>query len=185
MRTKLVIFLLIVLIFGAFFFLDRVFISRDEPSPNVQPELEEIPENLFREVQISYYGKNNRYKVDTQITEIVQQSGMDVNFKDLHAELKETGRLIHKLQAREGLLTNDQGILRLTGPVVIKNEGYHLSMDKLDLDLNQGLFTAQGEINFTADQIEINAQKMDADFGLTKIHFSGRPQLTLRRSDRD
>lgn len=183
LQTKLIIAVLFFLLLGGFFFLERVFISPEESLPDDEPSPEEIPENLFREVQISYYGHDGKYKIDTDMTEVVQKTGTDVNFTGLIAELKEAGQLMQRLNAQEGWLANNQGVLRLIGPVVIKNQDYQLSMNELDLDLNQGLFTAQGEINFTANRVQITAEKLDADFRLTKIHFSGRPRLRIQRSD--
>lgn len=183
MKTKLLLILIIVGIVSGIILVERVMVSKPEPSEQSQITVptEEIPDNRFKDVQISYYGEGNRFKLESAFNEIIQQTDVNVQFQGLEAAVKEDGEIVQRFSTLHGWMTTDQGTVKLAGPVSINRPDFQLNMDRMDIDLNQGRFNALGSVVFTADALQIQADEMASDFDLKQIHFKGRPKLTIKK----
>ncbi len=183
MNSKFLLFLLIILVLGGFILWGKTMISEPEEPETIDQAIpvEEIPENRFENVQISYFGKENRFKFESDFEEIVQQTDIELNYKGLNALLKDQGRVVQKLSTPEGWLITDKGMIQLVGPVTMMNEDLELFLNRVDIDLNQGNFVASGSVEITADDYQIQAERMSSDLDLKQIHLSGRPRLTLKK----
>lgn len=181
---KYLLILLVVCIFGSLFYVAQVLQSNDSTNqpPIAEPPVEkEIPEKGFKDLTLIYYGTDQRYRMDATLKEIVQQTAGDLNFQGMEAIVQQGDEILQTLKTPAGLLTQKDGIVHLEGPVEFTAGSYQILTNRINVDLNQGSFTAQGAISATSDNVLVEAGEMSADFQLKKIHFKGRPRLTVKK----
>lgn len=189
MKTKILIFLVMIMIIASIFLVqnlkEKQFAQPENPKTGLLPE--EIPENEFKDLNLLYYGEENKYRLDTSLKHVIQESSEHLFFQELEAFLQDStkteGQILQQISTREGWMKTAAGIVHLKGSIVLEGNDIQLFSDNLEIDLNQGEFMAQGSVVVNGSKFEVTAQKMSSDFQLRKIHFSGRPTLIMKIGD--
>lgn len=189
MSKKLLLILLVVCIIGGFFIFENFmnrrieYLEKREEEKNNNKTKPQAPLKKFNDLEITYYGDGNEYQMNADFDNLVQEAGNDIDFKGLDSIITGQEGFSRQLTSPHGTLINKKGILELKGPVNLKEASYLLAMDNLDINLNQGEFVSQGDILVTGPGIKVTAGKMESDFDLNKVHFSGRPRLIIKEGD--
>ncbi|AZR73944.1 hypothetical protein BBF96_11400 [Anoxybacter fermentans] len=183
MDKKYLLILLVVCIFGGAFFLERIIQTKMDKleDPINDSPVEEIPEKGFKDLKLTYFGRENRYQMDATLKRIVQKTNDNLNFEGLEAVLIDRGQVLQHFFTEEGWMTTKDGVVYLNGPITFQAGEYQLMMNKANIDLNQGYFQGRGSIFFESQDFQIEAEELSSDFQLKKIHFSGRPRLIIKK----
>ena len=187
LRKKYLFIVLLVCLVGGLFTVEKIVQKKEkelkepfEAAPITTPE-NENELGKFRELQMIYYGKNEKYRLETNLDSIVQENNGNMNFQGLKANLIQGNETLQEFQTKQGWLLNDEGVIHLNGPVVFKAGNYQLSVNNVNIDLNKGFFKAHGAIALVTPDMEVHAGEMDSDFQLKQVHFSGRPRVIIKK----
>ena len=157
----------------------------ENPKTIIPPE--EIPENEFKDLNLLYYGDENKYRLDTTLKHVIQDDVEHLFFQELEAALLDSsqveGEILQHISTSKGWMKTSAGVVHLNGSIVLEGNDIQLFPDNLDIDLNQGEFLAQGSVVLNGNNFEVTAQEMSSDFQLRKIHLSGRPTLIVKIGD--
>ena len=182
------LFLLIVCILGSLFLLEnfiegRMNYLKEREKNQSEDKIIQKPSTEFEDLEVTYFGGDNKYQMNADFKNIIQEDGRDIDFKQLDGALINNGRLLRQFSALQGKMINNNGMLELKGSVMVEEGDYKLTMNQVNINLNKGEFESQGEVTVVGPDIKILADKMDSDFEMDRIHFTGRPRLIIGEGD--
>lgn len=187
MRKRYILILLLVCLFGGLYAVEKMIQEKEkeieEPFKSIPISTVEndTPESQFKDLQMIYYGKNEKYRLETNLASIVQEKSGNMNFKGLTASLLSGPEVLQKFSTNQGWLLNKEGVVHLNGPIVLKAGNYQIAVNTVNIDLNKGYFKAHGAIDLVTPEFEVHAREMSSDFQLGEIHFGGRPRLIIKK----
>lgn len=184
MKKFLLIILVICIFGGVIWVADYVKPDQVTPGmPNVaaSPAEEEEPGKNIKELTLTYFGDDQRYRLETTLQIADQDSTGNVTFEGMQAILRGENQILQKFSTPAGSLNTSAGVVQLQGPVMLMAGDYQLSMDQVEMDLNQGTLQTKGAVSVAAKNYTVEAGGMSADFNFQTIHFKGRPRLTVTK----
>lgn len=183
---KFLLILFVICIFGSVVWVAG-FIQPDSSSQppalheTTSPKEEEGPGKKIKDLTLTYYSDDQRYRLQTTLRTADQDAEGNITFEGMKAVLHEKNWVLQEFITPSGALHTASGIVQLQGPVVLTTGNYQLSLNQIEMDLNQGSFQAKGAVSLAHRNYLLEAKEMSADFDFRTIHFKGRPRLTITK----
>lgn len=151
------------------------------PKVGTSPQEEEEPGKTIRDLTLTYFSDDQRYRLETTLQTVEEDREGNVSFAGMKAVLRAEDEAVQMFTTPAGTIRMDAGVVQLQGPVAFAAGDYRLSVQQVEMDLNQGVFQAKGAVSVAGKNYALEAGEMSADFDFRTIHFTGRPKLTVTK----
>jgi hypothetical protein len=183
---KFLLILLVICIFGGVFWIadyvkPELQVKLKTPNTTTSPKENEDPGKNIKDLTLTYFGDDQRYRLETTFRTAGQSPEGDVTFEGMEAVLRLDNQILQKFATPTGTINTVAGLVQLQGLVILTVGDYRLALNQVEMDLNQGLVLSKGTVSVAAKNYKLEAGEMSADFDFHTIHFKGRPRLTVTK----
>ncbi len=173
-RKRNIVILLI--IFITVTLLSITFPTNKQITKEAPAEEEPGPDKQLKDIKLTLFSNNEEvnWLIQSGVISSFNKEGYlelsPLKIEALNPEKKET---LYSISASKATYQTSTGIMKVTGPVIIKQDEMELEMDYLDLKTANNHFTGKGDVNFNSPFFQISGQGFEADLNLGIISFWG------------